>query len=103
MDLSDYGLSKETLQTMYDEWQRGISKSAIERRYLGKATHHGKLFTKLVREYLNIETEKQHPLKCEVDRLRSLLRDSGIDPDTGVPNLHRIGHEHRSSGPKKPL
>lgn len=70
---------------MYSEWKSGThSKSAIERRYLGKATHHGKLFTKLVREYLGVETETASSLRMEVERLRSLLLQHGIDPDSNM-------------------
>lgn len=82
MELEDYGIDLSTLRAMYGEWSAGtFSKSAIERRYIGKTTHHGKLFTKLVRMYLGIETESRSPLAAEVERLRALLTENGIDPD----------------------
>jgi hypothetical protein len=82
MPLEDYGLDLPTLEVMYSEWKvGGRSKSAIERRYIGKSTHHGKLFTKLVREYLHLETERTSSLKLENQRLRSLLQSHGINPD----------------------
>jgi adenylosuccinate lyase len=82
MDLAEYGITIQTLQSMLEEWQRGVPKSTIERRYLGKSTHHGKLFTRLVREFLHVNTEHVHPLRLEVDRLRGLLVAHGIDPDS---------------------
>lgn len=83
VDLADYGIDRATLEAMYAEWREGRrSKSAIERRYLGKATHHGKLFTKLVRDFLGEETQRPHPLHAEVQRLRRLLEAHGIDPDS---------------------
>ena len=88
MDLEDYGIDLNTLKAMYREWKDGSrSKSAIERRYIGKTTHHGKLFTKLVREHLHIETEAKSPLVVEVARLRHLLQANGIDPDQAPPTL----------------
>lgn len=78
---------------MLDEWRGGVSKTAIERRYLGKSTHHGKLFTKLVRDYLGVETARRHPLVVEVARLRALLIANGIDPND--PNRqHSIEEFH---------
>lgn len=86
-DLSDYGINNAILREMYDQWRAGAKKSELERRYLGKPESHGKLFTNLVREHLGFETERQSglaaerdQLRREVDRLRSLLRDHGIDP-----------------------
>jgi hypothetical protein len=81
VDLDRYGIDEPTLKKMLTEWRTGLSKTAIERRYLGKATHHGKLFTKLVRDHLGVETSVRHPLAIEVDRLRALLAEHGIDPD----------------------
>ncbi|CAN0489716.1 unnamed protein product, partial [Phaeothamnion confervicola] len=81
VDLERYGIDEPTLKKMLAEWRGGLSKTAIERRYLGKATHHGKLFTKLVRDHLGVETSVRHPLAIEVDRLRALLAVHGIDPD----------------------
>lgn len=82
MELEDYGIDLATLRVMYEEWKSvGRSKSAIERRYLGKSTHHGKLFTKLVRDHLAIETQESSPLRAEVERLRQLLVANGIEPD----------------------
>jgi hypothetical protein len=87
-DLADYGLDLPTLRIMYAEWESGgISKSAVERRYIGKSTHHGKLFTKLVRRHLGIETERRAPLAQEVMRLRALLVEHGIDPDSPPKSL----------------
>ena len=86
MDLARYGIDKDTLEAMYLEWRQGVrSKTAIERRYLGVSTHHGKLFTKLVRHHLGLETEQRHPLHAEVMRLRQLLERNGIDPDVDEP------------------
>jgi hypothetical protein len=89
-ELSDYGITREVLQEMYDLWCQGAKKSDLERRYLDKPESHGKLFSRLVREHLGIETEgKSHltaerdALMREVARLTSLLRHHGIDPASG--------------------
>jgi hypothetical protein len=66
---------------MYKAWRDGMSKSDVERRFLGTSRAHGKRFSTLVRMHLGIETERRHPLAVENERLRLLLRDCGIDPD----------------------
>lgn len=79
-----YGLDRATVEKMYEEWKSGKhSKSAIERRYLGKSTHNGKLFSKLVKDCLNIDTVTASSTHRELDRLRSLLEAHNIDPKTG--------------------
>lgn len=88
-ELSDYGIDMATLRRMYDEWCAGAKKSHLERKYLNKPESHGKVFTNLVRTHLGIETERRSTLhderdslRKEVARLRRLLADYGIDPDT---------------------
>ena len=73
---------------MYEEWQAGAAKSVLERKYLGKGESHGKLFTTLVREHLNVDTERRSGLTAERDalrkenaRLRALLAVAGVSPD----------------------
>lgn len=90
-ELADYGIDLATLRRMYDQWCAGAKKSDLERRYLGKPESHGKLFSRLVREYLGIETERRShltderdDLQREVRRLKALLRQHGIDPRTGA-------------------
>ena len=85
-DLADYGIDLAALQEMLDLWRTGVSKSELERRYLGKPESHGKLFTALVREHLGVETERPSKqsahvaeLEAEVRRLHDLLEAHGID------------------------
>jgi len=80
-ELRDYGIGIESLREMYEKWQQGETKSALEIEYLGKVESHGKLFSSLVRRHLGIETEKRSPSALEIARLRRLLVDNGIDPD----------------------
>ena len=80
-DLASYGIDKAILERMYQEWLEGARKGALEERYLGKTTSHGKLFTALVREHLGHETERRSRLAAENARLRAMLRENGIDPD----------------------
>ena len=97
MDLDRYGTDLDTLAAMYAEWESGVrSKSAIERRYLGKSTHHGKLFSRLMRDSLGIETIRPSTTTAEIKRLRSLLEHYGIDPETGVmaPRLPTLSEEN---------
>jgi hypothetical protein len=90
-ELEDYGIDLATLRRMYDQWCEGAKKRDLERRYLGKPESHGKLFSRLVRDYLGIETERRShltderdELEREVRRLRALLAQHGIDPRTGA-------------------
>lgn len=86
--LADYGITKQVLQQMYDEWCSGATKSDLERRYLQKPESHGKLFTSLIREHLGIETEHKSTLATERDELaREVLRLRAI------LDLHRIEHD----------
>jgi hypothetical protein len=55
---------------MYDEWAGGASKSALERKHLGKGESHGKLFTALVKQELGIDTEQASRQRQENQRLR---------------------------------
>lgn len=89
--LDQYGIDEATLKRMYDEYCSGSSKSELERRYLSKPTGHGKVFTKLVRDHLGIETEARSRLSEELDRmtseisrLRALLASHGIEPDEAL-------------------
>lgn len=86
-DLSEYGLDIATLREMYERWRAGATKSSLERDYLDAPQSHGKLFTSLVREHLGVETERRSSqsdriaeLEREVEHLRRLLRERGIDP-----------------------
>jgi hypothetical protein len=86
--LADHGIDLATLRVMYDAWCAGASKSDLERAYLNAPQSHGKLVNSLVRAHLGIETEKQSPqtarieaLQHEVERLRRLLREHGIQPN----------------------
>jgi len=91
-ELETYGIDISTLREMYELWCEGAKKSELERRYLGRPQSHGKLFTALVREHLGVETEQRSQLKAdrdglsaEVARLKALLRENGIDPESGRP------------------
>jgi len=90
VDLDELGIDLTTLQRMYELWQGGAKKSDLERQFLNKPESHGKLFTKLVRQHLGIETEQKSSLKRERDaleqeviRLRTILGSHGIDPNGG--------------------
>ncbi len=87
-DLETYGIDLPTLKTMYQLYCDGAKKSDLERRFLDKPESHGKLFTRLVRDHLGIETERRSStservseLEREVARLRRRLRIHGLDPD----------------------
>jgi hypothetical protein len=99
-DLDDYGIDRPTLERMYAEWKAGASKSALERRYLGRDGSHGKLFTSLVRRFLDRETEERHPLAVENERLRALLHRHGIDPDPPYPEPGRAVEDRDPGGPR---
>jgi hypothetical protein len=98
MGLERYGIDEAILREMYQTWLDGdLSKSALEQRYLGTSSHHGKLFTRLVRQHLGIETGKQHAmsrrnelLMREVGRLRRLVEQLG--GDASASSLVAVDH-----------
>lgn len=69
-DLDALGIDRPLVQRMYDEWQAGASKSALERRYFDKGESHGKLFTALVKQELGIDTERASRQREELKSLR---------------------------------
>lgn len=85
--LRRYGIDRQTVELMYAEWHDAkVPKSVVEARYLRTRKHHGKLFNRLMRLVLAKETQNAHPLRArvealetEVDRLRSLLAEHGIE------------------------
>ncbi|MFC2153108.1 hypothetical protein ACFLQ7_00550 [Actinomycetota bacterium] len=88
-ELEDYGITKAQLQEMYEEFLGGVSKSELERRYLGKPESHGKLFSSLVSRYLGIDTERRSPQTKEIARLQALVRSLGGDPRRTRPQTLR--------------
>jgi hypothetical protein len=82
-ELAEYAVDLETLRRMYEEWGSGVPKSTLEARYLGRTSSQGRVFSTLVRKHLGIETERRSSLAEENARLRALLREHGIDPNTG--------------------
>lgn len=84
----EYGIDIATLRAMYEEWDVDkVPKSVVEARYLRTRRFHGKLFSRLVRAYLGIETEKPHQLvtrlremETYVEILREQLRCAGLEP-----------------------
>jgi hypothetical protein len=69
-DLDALWIDRAFVQRMYDEWQAGASKSALERRYFDKGESHGKLFTALVKQELGVDTERASRLGEEIRLLR---------------------------------
>jgi hypothetical protein len=94
-DLEDYGIDIETLRRMYNEYESGVPKSQLERRYLGKPESHGKVFSALVRKYLGVETEKRSTLAVENARLKRLLRSLGVTDFDTEPRKHPTQSGHR--------
>jgi len=85
-ELNDLGIDIETLRELYDLWCNGATKSSLERDYLRAPQSHGKLFSRLIREHLDIETEKRSSqsdriaeLEREVERLRTILQTHGLN------------------------
>jgi hypothetical protein len=74
---------KDLAFEMHRAWLNGTPKSDLEVRFLGTNRAHGKRFSGLIRKHLGIETERQHPLAAENERLRQLLKRHGINPDGG--------------------
>ena len=65
---------------MFERWQSGAPKSALEVEYWNNATSHGKRFTSYVRRWLGHETERKSAQTLRVERLEALLRVHGISP-----------------------
>lgn len=87
-DIEGYDIDLVTLQTMYEQYLRGASKSSLEREYLDKPESHGKVFSSLVRKYLGVETEKRSALANENERLRRLLRRLGVVDPSRLESTH---------------
>ena len=70
-----YGIDLQTLERMYLDWRdNGVPKSVVEARYLRTRRFHGKLFSRLVRKYLDVETQKQHPLTARLALMEHELK-----------------------------
>ncbi len=65
---------------MFERWQSGAPKSALEVEYWNDAASHGKRFTSYIRRRLGHETERKSAQTLRVERLEALLRVHGIDP-----------------------
>jgi hypothetical protein len=78
-----YDCTDERLAELLTDWRNGRSKNDIERVEFNDPASHGKGITAAWRDRLGVESEKRHPLALEVDRLRLLLIEHGIDPDEG--------------------
>lgn len=79
---------------MYLKWRDlKVGKSILEREYLGITNAHGKRFSKIVRDFFGIETEKEHPLAAKNRVLRQALKDLGVDPDQLLAHQPKGGHD----------
>jgi hypothetical protein len=65
---------------MYERWQSGAPKSALEVEYWNAATSHGKRFTSYIRRWLGHETERKSAQTLRIERLEALLKVHGISP-----------------------
>lgn len=65
---------------MFERWQSGAPKSALEVEYWNNAASHGKRFTSYIRRWLGHETERKSAQTLRVERLETLLRVHGINP-----------------------
>lgn len=65
---------------MFDRWQAGEPKSALEIEYWDNPTSHGKAFTAYVKKWLGVSTEGRSRQAQRIEELERLLRVHGISP-----------------------
>ena len=66
---------------LYERWEGGASKSALEIEFWNDPTSHGKRFTAYVRRWLGRETERKSGQTEQIERLEALLRVHGLSPN----------------------
>ena len=71
---------------MFERWEEGEPKSALEIEYWSDPHSHGKRFTAYVRRWLGKETERKSGQTEYIEHLEALLRANGIGP-TGAGDL----------------
>lgn len=80
----DEGLSDDVYrriaQEIYERWQAGEPKSALEIEYWNNPTSHGKAFTAYVKKWLGIATEGRSRQAQRIEQLERKLRVHGISP-----------------------
>lgn len=78
-------------QEMYDRWQAGEKKSALEREYWANGSSHGQAFSAFVREHLGLETVRQSPMAARLEQAEALLRVHGVSlPDEDLDEQFRL-------------
>jgi hypothetical protein len=78
-------------QEMYDRWQAGEKKSALEREYWNDGSSHGQAFSAFVREHLGLETVRQSPMAVRLQQAEGLLRVHGVSlPDEDLDEQFRL-------------
>ena len=65
---------------MFDRWQAGEPKSALEIEYWDNPTSHGKAFTAYVKKWLGVATEGRSRQAQRIEELERMLRVHGISP-----------------------
>jgi hypothetical protein len=78
-DLSD-DEHRELATQLYERWEAGAPKSALEIEFWDDPTSHGKRFTSYVRRWLGRETERKSGQTEQIERLEALLRAHGLSP-----------------------
>lgn len=78
-------------QEMYERWQAGEKKSALEREYWSDGSSHGQAFSAYVREHLEVETVRQSPIAARLQQAEALLRVHGVSlPDEDLDEQFRL-------------
>lgn len=85
-------------QEMYDRWQAGEKKSALEREYWDNGSSHGQAFSAFVREHLGLETVRQSPMAARLELAETLLRVHGVSfPGEDLDEQFRLAARSRGS------
>lgn len=71
---------RRVAKEMFDRWQAGEPKSALEIEYWDNPTSHGKAFTAYVKKWLGVSTEGRSRQAQRIEELERLLRVHGISP-----------------------
>lgn len=76
---------------MYERWQVGEKKSALEREYWNDGSSHGQAFSAYVREHLGLETVRQSPMAARLEQAEALLRVHGVSlPEEDLDEQFRL-------------
>lgn len=71
---------------IYEAWQNGESKGALERRVWNDGSSHGRHFDRFIRDTIGLETTKRSKQSVLIEELQKQVRSLGAQP-VGAPEV----------------